>query len=68
MPRAFAVEQAFPKKLLGHIATSALQKGAVLPDEHLMDVLRMAEEHGVFRTKPEGDHVPIFLAETAQKA
>jgi len=44
MQRAFAVEQALPKKLLGHVPAAALQKSAVLPDEHLMEMLRMAEE------------------------
>jgi hypothetical protein len=37
-------------------------------DEHLLNVLRMAEEHRAFRTEPEGDHVPILALETAQKA
>jgi hypothetical protein len=68
MQRAFAVEQAFTKKLLGHVPASALHKRAVLPDEHLMNVLRMAEEHRAFRTEPKGDHVPVLVPETAQKA
>src|SRR5438105_4702929 len=68
MQRAFAVKQAFPKKLLGHVPAAALQKGAVLPDEHLMDVLRMAEEHGAFRTEPEGDDITILTLEAAHKA
>ena len=59
MPRAFAVEQAFPKKLRGHIPAAAFLKGAVLPDEHLMEVLRMAEEHRAFRTEPEGDDIAV---------
>jgi hypothetical protein len=33
MPRAFAVEQPFPKPLLGDITAAALLKGAMLPDE-----------------------------------
>jgi len=68
MQRAFAVKQAFPKKLLGHVPAAALQKGAVLPDEHLVHVLGMAEEHRVFRTEPKGDHVSVLVLETAQKA
>ncbi len=43
-------------------------KGAVLPDEHLMDVLRMAEEHRAFRTEPEGDDIAVLVLEAAQKA
>jgi hypothetical protein len=68
MPRAFAVEQPFPKKLRGHIAAAAFLKGAVLPDKHLMEVLRMAEEHRVFRTEPEGDDITVLALETAHKA
>jgi hypothetical protein len=68
MPRAFAVEQAFPEKLLRHIAAAALLKGAVLPDEHLVEVLGMAEEHRAFRPEPEGHHIPILALETAYKA
>ena len=68
MQRVFAVEQALTEKLRGDVPAAALQKGAVLPDEHLMNVLRMAEEHGAFRTEPKGDYVPVLLPETAQKA
>ena len=42
MPRAFAVEQPFPEKLRGHMAAAAFLKGAVLPDEYLMQVRGMA--------------------------
>jgi hypothetical protein len=68
MPRAFAVEQAFPKKLLGHISTSAFLKGAMLPDEHLMEMLRMAEEHCTFWTEAERDDITIRVLEPAHKA
>src|SRR2546426_35510 len=68
MQRAFAVEQAFPKKLLGHVPAAPLQKGAVLPDEHLVHVLRMAEEHCAFRAEPEGDDITVLTLEAAHKA
>jgi len=68
MHRAFAAEQAFPEKLLGDVSASALRKGTVLRDEHRMNVLGMAEKHRVFRPEPKGDHVPVFVLETAQKA
>jgi len=64
----FAAEQPFPEKLLGDVPAPALRKGAVLRDEHLMNVLWMAEEHRVFRTEPKGDHVSVLVLETAQKA
>ena len=68
MPRAFAVEQPFPEKLFGHIPASAFLKGAVLPDEHRMQVLGMAEEHRAFRAEPEGDDIAVLTLETAHKA
>ena len=68
MPRAFAVEHPFPQKLRGHIAAATFLKGAVLPDEHLMQVLGMAEEHRAFRAEPEGDDITICVLETAHKA
>ena len=68
MPRAFAVEQTFPKPLRGHITTAAFLKGAVLPDEHLVEVFRMAEEHRAFRAEPEGDDIPVLALEPAHKA
>jgi hypothetical protein len=68
MPCAFAVEQAFAEKLCGDIATAAFLKGAVLPDEHLVEIRRMAEEHRAFRAEPEGDDIPILALEPAHKA
>ena len=68
MPRAFAVEQTFSKPLLGHIAAAAFLKGAVLPDEHLMEVFRMAEEHRTFWTESERDDIAVGVLETAHKA
>ena len=66
MPRTFAVEQPFPKPLLGHITAAALLKGAVLPDEYLMEVFRMAEEHRAFRAEPEGDDIAVVVFEPTQ--
>ena len=66
MPRTFAVEQPFPKPLLGHITAAALLKGAVLPDEYLMEVFRMAEEHRAFRTEPEGDDIAVVVFEPSR--
>src|SRR5262249_608853 len=68
MQRAFAVEQALPEELFGDVPAAALQKGAVLPDEDRMQVLRMAEQHRTFRAEPEGDDIPIFLLEATHKA
>jgi hypothetical protein len=68
MSRAFTVEQAFPKKLLGHIATAALLKDAVLPDEDLVQVLRMAEEHCAFRAESEGHDIAVLLLKATHKA
>ena len=50
MPRAFA-EQPFPRNSLVTSPRRFL-KGAVLPDEHRMQVLGMAGEHRAFRAEP----------------
>ena len=68
MHGAFAIEQAGTEKLLGDVPPSALNKRAVLPDENIMNVFRLAEEHSAFRAEPEGHHVPVLAPETAQKA
>ena len=68
MQGAFAVEQALSEKLFGDVPAATLQKGAVLPDEYLMNVLGMAEEDRAFRTEPEGDNIPVLLLEATQKA
>jgi len=68
MQCAFAVEQALTEKLLGDVAAAALQKGTVLPDEHFMHMLWMAEEHHAFRAEPEGDDIPVGALEMAHKA
>jgi hypothetical protein len=68
MHGAFAIEQAGTEKLPGDVPPSALNKRAVLPDENVMNVFRMAEEHSAFRAEPEGHHGPELAPETAQKA
>jgi len=68
MPRAFTVEQAFSEKLLGHLAATAFLKGAMLPDEHLMEVCRMAEEHRTFRAESKHDDIAVLTLEAAHKA
>ena len=68
MQRAFAVKQALTQKLRGHVPAATLQKGAVLPDEDLVEMCRMAEEHRAFRTKPEGDDVAVVVLQATHKA
>ena len=68
VPCAFAVEQAFSEKLFGDVPAAAFLKGAVLPDEHLMQVLGMAEEHCAFWAESEGNDIAVFLLEATHKA
>ena len=39
-----------------------------MPDEDLMQVLGMAEEHRAFRAEPEGDDIAVVVFEPTQKA